>query len=168
MILSSLETACWLPIPMPQHLLPSQVTAPGLQKTQMVQRPKCPHPPWQNRYDSEHLIGGSWEGWAGVHLLDTEGQWRRCDVTQAMRRYAPMSFYTRDRWYGLTCILVHWIIGGRVSAVHICYSRSLCQDTFLIWAFHVSMLLWVFVSLILFHPNLFTFCSCPPIRLPMA
>eukprot|EP00438_Fugacium_kawagutii_P021017 Skav228382 [mRNA] locus=scaffold1981:355274:358611:+ [translate_table: standard] len=27
-----------------------QVTAPGLQKTKAIERPKCPHPPWQNRY----------------------------------------------------------------------------------------------------------------------
>ena len=29
-----------------------QVTAPGLQKTKAIERPRCPHPPWQNRYEA--------------------------------------------------------------------------------------------------------------------
>lgn len=29
-----------------------QVTAPGLKKTKAIERPRCPHPPWQNRYEA--------------------------------------------------------------------------------------------------------------------
>ena len=28
-----------------------QVTAPGLKKTKAIERPRCPHPAWQNRYE---------------------------------------------------------------------------------------------------------------------
>ena len=28
-----------------------EVTAPGLQQEKIVKRPKCPHQPWQNRFD---------------------------------------------------------------------------------------------------------------------